>query len=543
MRTLGPYDYVIAGGGTAGCVLANRLSAGANTRVLLLEAGGKDDWIWIHIPLGYIYCIGNPRTDWCYRTEPEPGLNGRSILYARGRVLGGSSSINAMLYLRGQARDYDAWARATGDDGWSWESVLPIFKRSEDHWRGASESHGVGGEWRVEQQRLSWEILDAFRDAACEAGIARVDDFNTGDNSGSSRFEVNQRRGVRVSAAKAYLKPALARANLTVITHAQVKRLRLDGRRVTGVEFVHKGEALFAAAKRETLLTAGAIGSPQILQCSGIGPAALLQRHGIAVAHDLPGVGANLHDHLQLRMAFRVSNVKTLNTMAHSLWGKLMMGLEYAVNRSGPLAMAPSQLGAFVKSDDAQATPDLEYHVQPLSLDKFGDPLHTFPGFTASVCNLRPTSRGSVQIKSPDSAAAPAIAPNYLATAEDRAVAVRALRLTRRIVTETKAMQKYAPAEFLPGPAFQTDEEMLTASGNIGTTIFHPVGTCKMGRAEDDSAVVDPTLKVRGIEGLRVIDASVMPSITSGNTNSPTVMIAERGSEMVRSDAGLNGMR
>ncbi len=535
MPTLGPYDYIIAGGGTAGCVLANRLSADRNHRVLLLEAGGKDDWIWIHIPLGYIYCIGNPRTDWCYKTEAEPGLNGRQILYARGKVIGGSSSINAMLYLRGQAQDYDEWARVTGDDGWAWRNVLPIFKKSEDHWRGADAAHGAGGEWRVERQRLQWEILDAFRDAAQEAGVASIEDFNTGqgDNAGAARFEVNQRRGVRVSAAKAFLKPALARPNLTVMTHAQVKRLRLDGRRVTGVEFVHGGEQLFAEARRETILTAGAINSPQILQCSGIGPGALLQRHGIPVLHDLPGVGANLHDHLQLRMAFKVSNVQTLNTMAHSWWGKVKMGLEYAFNRSGPLSMAPSQLGAFVKSDAAQITPNLEYHVQPLSLDKFGDPLHTFPAFTASVCNLRPTSRGSVQIKSPDTAAAPAIAPNYLSTSEDQAIAVQALRLTRRIVTETRVMQKYAPEEFLPGPAYQSDEEMLKAAGNVGTTIFHPVGTCKMGRADDESAVVDATLKVRGIEGLRVIDASVMPSITSGNTNSPTVMIAERGAAMI----------
>ncbi len=535
MPTLGPYDYIIAGGGTAGCVLANRLSADRNHRVLLLEAGGKDDWIWIHIPLGYIYCIGNPRTDWCYKTEAEPGLNGRQILYARGKVIGGSSSINAMLYLRGQSRDYDEWARVTGDDGWAWRNVLPIFKKSEDHWRGADAAHGAGGEWRVERQRLQWEILDAFRDAAQEAGVASIEDFNTGqgDNAGAARFEVNQRRGVRVSAAKAFLKPALARPNLTVMTHAQVKRLRLDGRRVTGVEFVHGGEQLFAEARRETILTAGAINSPQILQCSGIGPGALLQRHGIPVLHDLPGVGANLHDHLQLRMAFKVSNVQTLNTMAHSWWGKVKMGLEYAFNRSGPLSMAPSQLGAFVKSDAAQITPNLEYHVQPLSLDKFGDPLHTFPAFTASVCNLRPTSRGSVQIKSPDTAAAPAIAPNYLSTSEDQAIAVQALRLTRRIVTETRVMQKYAPEEFLPGPAYQSDEEMLKAAGNVGTTIFHPVGTCKMGRADDESAVVDATLKVRGIEGLRVIDASVMPSITSGNTNSPTVMIAERGAAMI----------
>ena len=535
MRTLGPYDYVIAGGGTAGCVLANRLTADGKHRVLLLEAGGKDDWIWIHIPLGYIYCIGNPRTDWCYKTEPEPGLNGRSILYARGRVLGGSSSINAMLYLRGQSRDYDEWARVTGDDGWAWRNVLPIFKKSEDHWRGANDAHGAGGEWRVERQRLQWEILDAFRDAAQEADIASIEDFNGGhgNNAGAARFEVNQRRGVRVSAAKAFLKPALARPNLTVMTHAQVKRLRLDGRRVTGVEFVHDGEQLFAEARRETILTAGAINSPQILQCSGIGPGALLQQHGIPVVHDLPGVGANLQDHLQLRMAFKVSNVQTLNTMAHSWWGKMQMGLQYAFNRSGPLSMAPSQLGAFVKSDTAQASANLEYHVQPLSLDKFGDPLHAFPAFTASVCNLRPTSRGRVQIKSPDTASAPAIAPNYLSTSEDQAIAVRALRLTRRIVTETNVMRKYAPEEFLPGPAFQTDAEMLKAAGNVGTTIFHPVGTCKMGRADDESAVVDATLKVRGIEGLRVIDASVMPSITSGNTNSPVVMIAERGAGMV----------
>ena len=543
MRTLGPYDYVIAGGGTAGCVLANRLTADGKHRVLLLEAGGKDDWIWIHIPLGYIYCIGNPRTDWCYKTEPEPGLNGRSILYARGRVLGGSSSINARLYLRGQSRDYDEWARVTGDDGWAWRNVLPIFKKSEDHWRGANDAHGAGGEWRVERQRLQWEILDAFRDAAQEAGIASIEDFNGGhgNNAGAARFEVNQRRGVRVSAAKAFLKPALARPNLTVMTHAQVKRLRLDGRRVTGVEFVHDGEQLFAEARGETILTAGAINSPQILQCSGIGPGALLQQHGIPVVHDLPGVGANLQDHLQLRMAFKVSNVQTLNTMAHSWWGKMQMGLQYAFNRSGPLSMAPSQLGAFVKSDTAQASANLEYHVQPLSLDKFGDPLHAFPAFTASVCNLRPTSRGSVQIKSPDTASAPAIAPNYLSTSEDQAIAVRALRLTRRIVTETNVMRKYAPEEFLPGPAFQTDAEMLKAAGNVGTTIFHPVGTCKMGRADDESAVVDATLKVRGIEGLRVIDASVMPSITSGNTNSPVVMIAERGSKMIYRDAGLIG--
>ncbi len=534
------FDYIIVGAGTAGSLLANRLSADPANSVLLLEAGGKDDWIWIHIPVGYLYCIGNPRTDWCYKTEPEPGLNGRSILYARGRVLGGSSSINAMLYLRGQGRDYDGWAHETGDAAWSWQNVLPVFRQSEDHWRGADAFHGAregadggaGHEWRVERQRLSWEILDAFRDAAAEAGIAKVDDFNRGDNAGSSRFEVNQRSGVRVSSSKAFLRPAMNRPNLKVITGAQVKKLRLEGRRVTGVEFFQGSEESYAAARRETILAAGSIGSPQILQLSGIGPAALLRNHGIPVAHELP-VGENLQDHLQLRAAFRVKNVLTLNTMANSWWGKAKMALEYALHRTGPLTMAPSQLGAFVKSDPAQATPNLEFHVQPLSLDKFGDPLHPFPAFTASVCNLRPGSRGHIRIKSPDPRAAPAITLNYLSAPEDQAIAIRSLRLARRVVLGTETMKKYAPEEFLPGPGFQTDEELIEAAGNVGTTIFHPVGTCKMSRADDPAAVVDPQLRVRGIEGLRVIDASIMPTITSGNTNSPTLMIAERGASLV----------
>jgi len=522
MRTAGLYDYVIVGGGTAGCLLANRLSADARNRVLLLEAGGKDDWIWIHIPVGYLYCIGNPR----------------------GRVLGGSSSINAMLYLRGQERDYDEWARHSGDAGWSWQSVLPIFKKSEDNWRGANAFHGArapdqseGHEWRVERQRLSWEILDAFREAALETGIAKVEDFNCGDNAGSSKFEVNQRRGVRVNSSKAFLRPAMTRPNLTVITGAQVRKLRLEGRRVLGVEFARADEELFAAAARDTILAAGAIGSPQILQLSGIGPGALLQQHGIAVAHDLP-VGENLQDHLQLRMAFKVRNVLTLNTMVNSWWGKAKMALEYALRRTGPLTMAPSQLGAFLKSDPAQPTPNLEFHVQPLSLDKFGDPLHPFPAFTASVCNLRPASRGHVRIKSADPRAHPAIMLNYLSAPQDQTIAAASLRLARRIVLGTRTMQKYAPEEFLPGPDFQSDEELVKAAGNVGTTIFHPVGTCKMGRADDTSAVVDPQLRVRGIEALRVIDASIMPAITSGNTNSPTLMIAERGAMIVQGRDG-----
>ncbi len=536
-RSIGPYDYVIVGAGTAGCVLANRLSADPGVSVLLLEAGGRDDWIWIHIPVGYLYCIGNPRTDWCYRTEPEAGLNGRSILYPRGKVLGGSSSINAMLYLRGQARDYDEWAQLTGDDGWSWRNVLPLFMKVEDHWRGADEKHGQGGEWRVEPVRLRWEIIEAFRDAAIEAGIAWTDDFNRGDNEGVSRFEVNQRRGVRWNASKAFLRPAMKRPNLTVLTGALTKKLRLEGRRALGVEFFQGNEEVFAGARRETILAAGAIGSPQILQLSGIGPGALLQRHGIPVAHDLP-VGENLQDHLQLRMAFKVKNAVTLNTMLSSWWYKAKIGLEYALFRTGPMSMAPSQMGAFVKSDPSQATPNLEYHVQPISLDRFGAPPHRFPAFTVSPCNLRPTSRGHVRIASPDPRGYPAIVPNYLSTPEDQAVTAAALRLTRRIVTGTQAMKKYEPEEFTPGLAFQSEEELIQGARNIGTTIFHPVGTCKMGREDDATAVVDPKLRVRGIERLRVIDASIMPTITSGNTNSPTVMIAERGSGLVR-DATL----
>ncbi len=534
-RPFGTFDYVIVGGGTAGCVLANRLSSDPDVSVLLLEAGGKDDWIWIHIPVGYLYCIGNPRTDWCYRTQAEAGLNGRSILYARGRVLGGSSSINAMIYMRGQAQDYDGWSRITGDSRWSWDRCLPFFRRGEDHWRGGDEIHGHGGELRVEQQRLRWDILDRFADAAEQAGIPRTDDFNRGNNAGVGRFEVNQRRGIRWNARKAFLQPVRHRPNLKIVTGAVIDRVSLDGLRAAGVEFLLDGERHLAAARIETVLAAGSIGSPAILERSGIGDPQHLQSLGVAVRHALTGVGNNLQDHLQLRMIFKTHGIRTLNQSAHSLWHRAIMALQFALLRTGPLTMAPSQLGAFAKSDESVPTPDLQYHVQPLSLDKFGDPLHRFAAFTASVCNLRPTSRGDTHIAAADPLSSPGIAPRYLSTDEDRLVAARALRLTRRIAS-MPALAPYRPEEFLPGIQFETDAELATAAGHIGTTIFHPVGTCRMGRGDDARAVVDPRLRVRGIEALRVIDASVMPTITSGNTNAPTVMIAEQGSDMLIED-------
>lgn len=536
MEVAGKYDYIIVGAGTAGCVLANRLTRNPDVTVLLIEAGAKDDYIWIHIPVGYLYCINNPRTDWLYRTEADVGLNNRSLIYPRGKVLGGSSSINGMIYMRGQARDYEQWATLAGDESWRWENVLPMFKKSEDHYSGANAFHGVGGEWRVEKQRLSWKILDAFRDAAAESGIPKVDDFNQGDNEGVGYFDVNQKRGVRWNASKAFLRTAAARGNLEIMTGCHVKRLQLetgeDGLQCTGVEFLGGGKEWSAEAAKEVLLCAGAVGSPHILQFSGIGPAALLQQNHIPVFHDLAGVGENLQDHLQIRMGFKVSGVKTLNMMANNWVGKMKIGLEYMVSRSGPMSMAPSQLGAFAKSDALQETANLEYHVQPLSLEKFGDPLHNFPAFTASVCNLRPTSRGHIRVASADPMTAPKITLNYLATEEDRKVAAASVMLTRKIAA-APALQKYAPKEFMPGPDFQTEEELIKAAGKVGTTIFHPVGTCKMGKITDKLAVVDSKLRVIGVKRLRVADASIMPTITSGNTNSPTIMIAEMAAKFI----------
>jgi choline dehydrogenase len=532
------FDYIIVGAGTAGCVLANRLSADPDVSVLLLEAGGKDDYFWIDIPIGYLYTIGNPRTDWCYTLEPDPGLNGRSIGYARGKVLGGCSSINAMIYMRGQRSDYDHWA-SLGNRGWGWDDVLPVFKRSEDYVHGPSEFHGADGELRVEERRVSWEILDAWRDAAEQSGIPKIPEFNRGDNFGNAYFQMTQRNGSRWSVTKAFLRPIQHRTNLTVMTHAQVRRVLIemrDGRRrATGVELRqsdHRGRSI--GARREVVLAAGSIGSPQTLQLSGIGPGALLQRCGVDVIHDLPGVGENLHDHLQVRMVYKVKNTVTLNQRARSLFGKAAMAWEYFLFRTGPLTMPPSQLGAFAKSDPTRSSANMEWHVQPLSLDKFGDPLHKFNAVTPSVCNLQPTSRGHVRIVGDDAAASPAITLNYLSTDEDRQVALAGMRFTRRIMA-ADALARFSPEEWKPGPDCESDDDLLRAAGDLGTTIFHPVGTCKMG--SDALAVVDDRLVVHGVDGLRVVDASIMPRITSGNTNAPTVMIAEKGAEFIRADS------
>lgn len=530
------FDYIVVGAGPAGCLLANRLSADPSSRVLLLEAGGRDNYPWIHIPVGYLHCIGNPRTDWCFKTEAQPGLAGRVLGYPRGRVLGGCSSINGMIYMRGQAADYDRWA-GYGNHGWGWKDVLPLFKASENHFAGANDHHGDQGEWRVERQRYSWPILEAFRDAAEQSGIAKVDDFNTGDNQGCGYFQVNQRSGIRWNSAKAFLRPVRHRPNLTVLTDVQVDHIELDSTGAKALKAKWHGAPHRFSTRREIILCAGAVGSPGILQRSGIGPCGLLDSLGIAVRHELAGVGGNLQDHLQLRLIYQIRNARTLNQMANSTWGKLGMGLRYLYDRSGPLAMAPSQLGAFVRSSPEQVTANLQYHVQPLSLERFGEPLHRFAAFTASVCNLRPASRGRIDIRSADPDAAPLIDPNYLSDAEDLRVAAEAIRMTRRIV-QAPALAAFDPCEYLPGPSLQTEQQLFEAAASIGTTIFHPVGTCRMGSGPLD--VVDNQLRVHGVPGLRVADASIMPDIVSGNTCSPTLMIAEKAAQLILKGAATH---
>jgi choline dehydrogenase-like flavoprotein len=533
----GEFDYIIVGAGSAGCVLANRLSADPSKRVLVLEAGGQDNWIWFHIPVGYLFAIGNPRSDWMFKTEPDEGLNGRSLAYPRGKVIGGSSAINAMIYMRGQAADYDHW-RQLGLNGWGWNDVLPIFKQHEHHFLGAGPHHAVGGEWRIEAPRVSWKLLEDFREAAAQAGVKPIPDFNTGDNEGSCYFHVNQKFGRRWSAARGFLKPVLNRQNLRLETRCLVEKILFDGSRAAGLRWRQNGATFTARCRGEVILAAGSLGSVQLLMLSGVGPGPQLQNFSIPVVADRRGVGENLQDHLQLRMIYKVSGIKTLNETYHSLRGRVGMGVDYVVRRRGPLTMAPSQLGLFTRSDPGRERANLQFHVQPLSLDKFGDPLHTFPAFTASVCNLQPTSRGFIRLRSTDPADAPVIKLNYLSTDEDRRVAADSLRVARRIVAQP-ALAKYRPNEYLPGldAAPDDDASLVKAAGTVGTTIFHPVGTAKMGRETDPLAVVDDRLRVIGLEGLRVIDASIMPTITSGNTNSPTIMIAEKGAAMVREDA------
>ena len=527
------FDYIIVGAGSAGCVLANRLTADGKYSVLLLEAGPEDSHLWIHIPLGYGRLFKEKAVNWMYQTEPEQGLNGRSVFQPRGKVLGGSSSINGLLYVRGQHEDYDRW-RQHGNLGWGFDDVLPYFKKAEDQTRGADDFHAVGGPLPVSDWRHADPLSAAFVDAAAEVGFPKNSDFNGATQEGAGFFQTTTRGGRRASTAVAYLRSAKARPNLHVETSALAERILFEGRRAVGVAYRTAGIPRTARARKEVLISGGAFNSPQLLQLSGVGPADLLRQHGIEVVLDAPGVGNDLQDHMQVRVVMRCSQAITLNDIVNNPIRKVLTGLRYAMFRTGPLTIAAGTSGAFFKTNPRLATPDIQIHFLPFSTDKMGEKLHPFSGFTASVCQLRPESRGSLRIKSADPTAPPEIRINYLASDVDRATNVEGLKILRRIL-HARALAPYVVEEVDPGDKITSDEALLAYCRARGTTIYHPTSTCRMGN--DPLAVVDQRLRVRGLDGLRVIDASVMPDLVSGNTNAPVIMIAEKASDLILQDA------